>query len=183
MVETGQSARLEGFNALESYGPVHRFGPGPTELAAIAQQSTEHAKGSVWNCQVQPGSGGYGRIRVACLDLAKSLIERGLAHAFSMDGPAAAPLLSAQRAAIESRLGMWQQGAPQAIVTSVHSLDERPNQAETYNRVVNTRSGESTKVVHDRTIAACRWVCHQGSCLLYVPFSQRYASQAAWCLR
>ena len=183
VVETGQSARLEGFNTLESYGPVHRFGPGPTALASMADAATEHAKGTVWNCTVQEGSGGYGRIRVSCPDLAESLIGRGLAHAFSMKGPAPKALQTAQQAAIQSRVGMWAQGAPNAIVTSVHSLDERPGQSETYNRMVDTVSGESAKVVHNETIATCRWVCHQGSCLLYVPFSQRYGDKAAWCLR
>ena len=183
VVATGQSARLEGFNALESYGAVHRFGPGPTALANVADAATEHAKNGLWNCEVQEGSGGYGRIRVACPDLAKSLIERGLAHAFSMNGPAPDALLLAQRGAIESRVGMWEQGAPKGIVTSVHSLDERADQSNTYNRIVDTASGESAKVTHSETFAACRWVCHEGSCLLYVPYAQRYGDQTAWCLR
>lgn len=180
---TGSSARLDGYNTLESYGAVHRFGPGEGALLKIAQAATEMAKSQVWKCSTQPGSGGYGRIRVSCPDLTHALLEAGLAHVFSVGSAAPADLLASQQKAINGQKGMWKGGAPKGIVTSVHSLDEKPDQTETYNRVVDPTTGQGTKRPHTETHKACAWVCQEGSCLLYVPYTQRYGEGRAACLK
>jgi len=183
VVETGASARLDGYNTLENYGPIHRFGPGVTELFQTSERSTAVATSQEWRCSTQPGGGGYGRSRVACPDLASHLVREGLAHVFTVGKNADLELLGLQAQAIKAQLGMWAQGAPNGIVTSVHSVDEKPGQMSTYNRVVSTVSGLSEKRVHSEVIPPCRWVCHDGSCLLYVPYSQRYGDKKAACLQ
>ena len=183
VAETGASARLDGYNTLESYGAVHRFGPGEDALFEIANAATTMAKSKTWQCTTQPGSGGYGRIRVSCPGLREALLAGGLAHVFTVGDSAPKALLEIQRKAIQSENGMWKGGAPSGIVTSVHSLDEKPNQTETYNRVVDPTTGQGTKRPHTETHKACAWVCQEGSCLLYVPYTQRYGEGRAACLK
>ena len=179
---TRLKARLHGYNTLESYGAVHRFGPGETVLRGVADQATEWAKSRVWACSSMDGSGGYGRTRVDCPELRRSLLERGLAHAFVVNQEADIADLDAQQRGVRNKAGMWSMGAPAFIVTSVHSVDEKPGQTETYNRVLDTATGTTTKRKHSNTYAACEWVCESGACLLYVPYAQRYGSKRAACL-
>jgi len=177
-------ARLVGYNTLESYGAVHRWGDwSAAELAGIAKQAGVRASSEVWACTTQPGGGGYGRAAVDCPELRKALLREGLAHVFAIDSAPDESDLMLQKAAIEGLVGMWQKGAPSGIVTSIHSLDERPNQQSTYDRVCSTSTGMAPKVSHAETYAACSEVCHQGSCLLYVPYKQRYGDKKADCLR
>lgn len=183
VVDTGASARLGGYNTLENYGAVHRFGPGVTELLRTSERATKVATSQTWTCTTQEGGGGYGRIRVSCPDLAAQIVRQGLAHVFAVGSDADKDLLSLQAQAIEDRVGMWAHGAPVGIVTSVHSVNEKPGQVATYNRVVSTTSGLSEKRVHSEVVPPCRWVCHDGSCLLYVPYSQRYGDDKAACLQ
>jgi len=183
VVGNGTKARLDGFNTLESYGPVHRFGPGEDALFEIAKLAGKTAMETVWTCTTQEGSGGYGRSRVACPELRKTLLQAGLAHVFSVGGPADDAGLADQMIAVKAGLGMWKGGAPEGLVTSVHSVDEKPDQASTYNRVLNLKTGEAAKHSHSQIHAACSWVCQQGSCLLYVPYTQRYGSNKAECLK
>ena len=183
VIETGASARLDGYNTLESYGAVHRFGPGEDALLEIANAATEMAKSKTWQCTTEPGSGGYGRIRVTCPDLRQALLAGGLAHVFAVGDSVPETLLEAQSKAIQAQNGMWKGGAPSGIVTSVHSVDEKPNQTETYNRVVDPTTGQGTKRPHAETHKACTWVCQEGSCLLYVPYPQRYGEGRAECLK
>lgn len=183
VVDSDASARLDGYNTLENYGAVHRFGPGVTALMDTSRRATHVASGTTWACSTLPGGGGYGRIRVSCPDLASNLVRNGLAHVFTVGDDADQGLLQLQAKAIEERLGMWVHGAPEGIVTSVHSVDERVGQKTTYNRVVSTATGRSNKQIHSEIVPACRWVCHDGSCLLYVPYSKRYGSERAWCLK
>jgi micrococcal nuclease len=182
VVSTGQSARLVGYNTLESYGPVHKFGPGPSSLFEVARTATLMAKESVWECSSQEGSGGYGRSVVDCPGLRTALLRAGLAHAFSVSGPAPKADLEAQSQGIAAKVGMWAQGAPSSIVTSAHSIDEKPGQTETYNRVLDVATGHAPKQAHSNTYAACTWACVSDSCLLYVPYSQRYGTGRADCI-
>jgi micrococcal nuclease len=179
---TRLKARLDGYNTLESYGPVHRFGPGEKALFGISKRATDLARSQIWRCELQEGSGGYGRKRVDCPELRKAMLEQGLAHVFAVGDSADNADLSAQRVGIEARAGMWVDGAPKGIVTSVHSLDEKPGQTETYNRVMNLETGAAPKVMHKNTYAPCEWVCVADACLLYVPYAQRYGPTKAACL-
>jgi endonuclease YncB( thermonuclease family) len=175
-------ARLHGYNTLESYGAVHRFGPGEHALFAISKAATELARSQVWRCELQEGSGGYGRKRVDCPDLRKAMLEQGLAHVFTVGDVANEDDLKAQKVGVESRAGMWVKGAPRGIVTSVHSLDEKPDLKETYNRVMSLETGEAPKLMHKNTYAPCEWVCVEDACLLYVPYAMRYGPNKASCL-
>jgi len=176
--------RLVGFNTLESYGPVHRWGDWTAEeLAGIAKAAGERARGTQWVCSKLEGSGGYGRSRVDCPALRQALLQEGLAHLFVMDDEASAEDLAMQAKAIQDGAGMWAKGAPQGIVTSLHSLDERPDQEETYDRVVSTETGKSEKFNHADNYESCQEVCRSGSCLTYVPYQMRYGENRAACLR
>jgi endonuclease YncB( thermonuclease family) len=177
-------ARLAGYNTLESYGPVHRWGDWTTrELMGLAKAAGTRAASEAWTCTTLEGGGGYGRISVDCPDLRRALLEEGLAHAFSVDGPAAPADVAAQGKGIAAKAGMWAKGVPEGIVTSVHSLDEKDGATSTYDRVCSTKTGAAPKVEHAKIHAACAEVCHQGSCLVYVPYKQRYGDARAECLR
>jgi len=177
-------ARLVGYNTLESYGPVHRWGEWtPTELMALAKAAGTRAAEEAWTCTTEEGGGGYGRVAVDCPDLRRALLAEGLAHAFAVDGEADQADLVVQAEAIAARVGMWAKGAPEGIVTSAHSLDEREGATLTYDRVCSTQTGAAPKVPHSQVHGPCTEVCHQGSCLLYVPYAQRYGEGRAACLR
>ena len=177
-------ARLSGFNTLESYGPVHRWGDWTgAELYQLAKQAGVRARDSQWECQQLPGSCGYGRICVACPDLQTTLLREGLAHVFALKDPADPAMLEAQRAAQEDGSGMWEKGVPKELVTSLHSLDEKPDKNQTYNRLISTKTGKSTQLHHSDNYESCRWVCPTDSCMLYVPYKQRYGADRADCLQ
>ena len=142
---TGLKARLHGYNTLESYGAVHRFGPGEDALFALAEKATALARSKPWVCSIQAGSGGYGRSRVDCPDLRKALLEAGLAHVFVVSGTAPPPDLAAQSVGMEARVGMWSEGVPRGIITSIHSMDEKEGQASTYNRILDPMTGLASK--------------------------------------
>ncbi len=182
VTSTDVKARLDGFNTLESYGPVHKFGPGPAALFGIANAATELAKSQTWACSKQGDDGGYGRIGVDCPALRKAMLEQGLAHVFSVGGTASGPNLEAQAVAIAAKAGMWADGVPEGIVTSAHSLDEKEGATEHYNRVLRISDGSAPKQMHSEVYKPCTWVCASGSCLLYVPYSMRYGDNKAACL-
>jgi endonuclease YncB( thermonuclease family) len=175
----GRSARLVGVNALETYGPVHRFGRlSPAALLAIAKGSAALAASEPWTCAAGR-SDGYGRLLVSCPGAASLLVRRGQAMVFAVDGPADPALLALQREAQAEGVGLWAGGVPREIVTSVHSAGERglgPRGA--YDRVVDTRTGVAAARPHARVYAVCEEVCagsgRDESCLVYVPFERRY---------
>lgn len=177
-------ARLVGYNTLESYGPVHRWGDwSAKELYGNALAAGIRAAGGTWTCETVPGGGGYGRVAVDCPDLRATLLREGLAHTFGVDGPADPGDQAIQAKAMAQGVGMWAKGTPDGIVTSVHSLDEREGAVETYDRVCSTSTGSAPKVSHALVHPACTEVCHDGSCLLYVPYKQRYGDRKADCLK
>lgn len=177
-------ARLAGYNTLESYGPVHRWGDWTAaELYLLAKAAGARARTEVWTCTTQAGGGGYGRQSVDCPDLRRALLQEGLAHTFSVEGEASAEDQVVQAQAIANEVGIWAKGVPAGIVTSVHSLDEREGAAQTYDRVCSTATGTASKTSHAQTYAACSEVCRSGSCLVYVPYSLRYGESRADCLR
>ena len=177
-----RGVRLSGFNTLESYGPVHRWGDWtPAELAEVAAQATAHAQSAHWNCVTEGETDNYDRVLVTCDDLTVSMLELGLGHLFAVGALPPVEHIAAQRAAQAASLGMWAKGLPPAIVTSLHSIAE--GRDFTYNRVVSTTDGSSSPVAHEETYEVCQEVCLRGSCLIYVPYEQRYGNDRPACLR
>ncbi len=181
-------ARLAGFNTLESYGPVHRWGEWePRELYAIAKDAGNRAGAEVWECQVLPGGGGYGRELVDCPGLRRAMLEEGYAHVFMAgEETQADPAdLAAQKQAQDRGRGIWAKGVPAGIVTSLHSLDEKKDQEKTYNRVADTATGEAGKRWHTDSYRSCQEVCEPdaASCMVYVPYRERYGDGRAICIQ
>ncbi|MCB9730248.1 MAG: hypothetical protein H6744_18310 [Deltaproteobacteria bacterium] len=178
--------RMAEYNSLESYGPAHFWGGfDADELYANAKEATAVARTGEWHCKKLPGSGGYGRLLVACRDLAERLLRDGLGHVFHVGkGEPDPALLAIQADAQERRVGMWSKGIPQRIVTAVHSRGEKQGEPDSngYNRVCDTRTGKSWVREHDTTFQACDAWCDGGSCMIYVPFAQRYGDEKAWCM-
>lgn len=161
----GTRARLAGFNTLETFGPVHRWGTWhPKELYIISKLATLNARQGVWRCESKTlEKDTYGRILWHCQDLAIDQIRRGLAHALSVSyEPSDPALIAAQQDAIQHRRGMWAHGVPEYIITSLHSAAEGGGRdGKTYNRLVSSRDGHSAKWRHDNTYGECEWICRQ----------------------
>lgn len=189
----GTKGRLAGFNTLESYGPVHQWGTWTAqELYVLAKMATLNARRGVWNCESDMKTDTYGRTLWYCEDLAVDQIRKGLAHAMTVTKePAKAPLLAAQKEAIEGKRGMWAHGVPAFVLTSLHSQDERPNDEKpSYNRLVSSTDGHSEKWEHRDTYEECQNVCQSDvpagtpqPCMVYTDFRRRYGAQKAACLK
>ena len=158
---SGTKARLAGFNTLESFGPVHSWGSWTTrELYVNAKAGTQNGRKGVWRCSWDKKVDGYGRGLFKCPELSVSQIRGGFAHAMTVTAkPSPELYLEAQRDAIKHRRGMWAGGVPKYILTSLHSLDERPNSTWTYNRLVSTHDGHSERWIHGETYDECTKVC------------------------
>lgn len=185
--EAGRAARVAGYNALESYGPVHRWGAWrPAELLAIAGEATHLARAGQWHCTRQDGEDRYRRLLVSCPDAARALVEAGLAMVFAVGEPPDEALVAAQRAAQERGSGMWRKGAPPLAPSSLHSADEPDLAGGAYDRIVDTRTGRAEPRRHDSLYRVCQEVCvgegRDRACMTYVPFARRYRDRPA-CLR
>ncbi len=176
----GRNTRLQGYNTLESFGPVHRWGGwSPAELYRIARASASLAAASARECRTDGKPDGYGRLLVSCPGAAEALVRAGHAKVFAVGAPADPALLAAQADAQRRGAGMWEKGVPAAIVTSVHSQGEPDlHGAGAYDRVADTRTGEARALPHARRYEVCEEVCHgegrDRSCMVYVPFERRY---------
>jgi endonuclease YncB( thermonuclease family) len=181
----GERARLMGYNTLESYGPVHKWGEwNEWALYKIAKDAKNYASRETWTCELAEQKDHYGRLLMRCPELTKMMLREGIGHLFEVDRDPPAELLAIQQEAIKNRKGMWAKGAPEGLVTSLHSADEsRQEGAPAYNRVANLKTGRANKHLHQNTYKSCQWVCLQGSCGLYVPFKQRYGDKRASCLK
>lgn len=180
----GTKARLSGYNTLESFGGVHRWGDwSPHELYVNAKMATLNARRGVWHCYSDLKRDGYGRILWYCPDLALDDIRKGLAHAMSITkAPSPPEMIEAQRLAQQEKRGMWAHGVPKYIVTSTHSADEG-YAGTTYNRLISTEDGHTEQWIHKDVYKECQEVCHPtGACMVYVPFDRRYGAQRAECL-
>jgi endonuclease YncB( thermonuclease family) len=184
----GRRARLAGVNALETFGPVHRWGGWrPSELLQLARGSAALAAAGRWRCERAGAEDRYGRLLVACPDAARRLVEAGHAHVLALDGPADPALLAAQRAAQAAGAGIWAKGTPPEIPTSLHSAGERGlGRRGAYDRVADTRTGRAAARPHRRVYGPCEEVCAgppgAEACMTYVPFERRYRGRPA-CLR
>jgi endonuclease YncB( thermonuclease family) len=190
-VESGprkdERVRLLGVNALESYGPVHRWGTWrPRDLEVIAKGAATVAAAAGGSC-TSGGKDGYGRTLAACPEAERALVESGAAMVFAVDAPPVPALLEAQRRAQAAGAGMWKGGVPPRIPTSVHSAGEPDlHGARPYDRIVDTRTGVTSVHVHDETRTDCQEVCvgegAERACMIYVQYEHRYRDRPA-CLR
>jgi endonuclease YncB( thermonuclease family) len=157
----GTKARLAGFNTLESFGPVHIWpGLSGRELYVNAKTATQFARRGIWRCTSDMDRDTYGRALFDCPELAVAHIRLGLAHAMTVTAQSSSALyLDAQHEAQAKRRGMWAKGTPRWVLTSLHSLDERPDYKTTYNRVVSSRDGHSEKWIHSDVYPECTTVC------------------------
>jgi micrococcal nuclease len=181
----GERVRLTGVNTLETYGPVHQWlDATPDYLLKIANEATEVARNGHWVCATEKAKDVYGRSLATCADLETKLLSEGLAHAYSNnEKKAKAKFLEAQMRAQKSRVGMWKDGIPEKIITSVHSAAEGENKTKTFNRLISTNDGSTTKWFHHEEWETCQMVCFDDSCMVYVPFKERYGSNRPECLR
>lgn len=182
----GASARLRGVNALEAYGPVHRFaGMSGDRLLALARTTSSLAAAREWRCTADGPRDAYRRLLVDCPDAAEALVRAGHAMVFAIDRPPEPALVEAQRAAQRERAGMWAGGAPPLVPTSLHSAAERDPSGGGYDRIADTRTGETAVRRHGRTYAVCEEVCvgegAERACMTYVPYERRYRDRPA-CL-
>lgn len=180
----GTKARLAGYNTLETFGPVHRWGNwDPHEMYVLSKMATLNARRGIWHCYSDLKRDGYGRILWDCPDLAEDQIRKGLAHAMTVTkDPAPARYIAAQKLAMAERRGMWAHGTVPFVLTSLHSNDEG-YEGVTYNRLVSTEDGHSEKWIHKDIYGECQEICHPtGACHIYVPFQRRYGAARAACL-
>jgi hypothetical protein len=175
-------------NALESFGPVHRWGGLPaTFYLSIAKQSAAVAAAASVRCDSEGRPDGYGRLLVVCPEVAEALVRAGHAMVFAVDGPADRRLVTLQQEAQRLGVGMWAGGAPPLLPTSLHSADEPDLGARgAYDRVADTRTGVTEVRPHRRVYRTCEEVCvgegADRACMTYVPFARRYRDRPA-CLR
>jgi micrococcal nuclease len=181
-------ARVSGYNTLETYGAVHRWGGwDPAALEALANRATVVASSRTRTCHSLGKPDSYGRTLVDCPDAAADLLGQGLAMVFAVAPETPdAKLLAVQAAAQRARRGIWADGVPELILTSVHSADEPtarpgPHGPRAYNRVVDPKTGMTEMREHDRVLATCENVCEVSgktkTCLVYVPFEHRYKNK------
>jgi endonuclease YncB( thermonuclease family) len=185
----GKGTRLAGYNTLEVFGPVHRWGDWTAaELYDIAKNSATLAASQVWECTTDGKQDGYHRLLITCPALAEEMIRQGHALAYAVEGTKPEPkLLAAQKEAQAAKRGIWKKGVVKGVVTSVHSADEDGDEEGAgYNRVVDTRSGEALARSHKNTYKTCEEVCETTdgdvSCMIYVPFEHRYRNKPK-CLK
>ena len=175
-----EGARLAEFNTLESYQAVQRWGDWSYEaLADVNATATALARSRAWACTSTSEGGGYGRTLIECPGLRDELITRGLAHLFTIRTPLDVDTIGLQRTAQESRRGIWANGVPDGIVTSVSSTADGHDR--TFDRVVNTQTGQADRTFHEVAYTTCHEVCHSGSCMRYLPFDRRFGPNAVRC--
>ncbi|MCA9546547.1 MAG: nuclease [Myxococcales bacterium] len=181
----GKGTRLIGYNTLESYGPVHRWGGFTAkDLYFIAKKAGKAAASKTWKCTADENNlDFYGRLLVHCPDLIEFMVGEGWAHLFAFDSEPDPKHLAAQQAAIKANKGIWAKGKPKFILTSLHSVDENPKEGGAYNRYADPMTGKSDKVKHSEKYSECQEVCFKGSCMIYVPFQRRYGKNRADCIK
>lgn len=180
----GVGTRLMGYNALESFGPVHTWGEFTgEELYELAKNAKYAAKSQTWKCTADPDKRDhYNRLLVSCPDLSVHMVAEGVALGMAVDEAPDPKVVEAQKAAIAAKKGIWAKGVPERVITSLHSAAEEPGK-DPYNRLADPLTGMSEKVFHKETYTECQQVCMNGSCMLYVPFNRRYGRERAECLK
>jgi endonuclease YncB( thermonuclease family) len=175
-----RTARLQGVNALESFGPVHRIGTADGRaLLAVAKRSAAVAAAASVRCELVGHEDVYRRLLVSCPEVAEALVRSGHGMVFAVDEQPDPRLVQLQHDAQAAHLGMWVGGAPPRVPTSLHSADEPdlgPKGA--YDRIADTRTGQTEVQPHTRVYRPCEELClGQGpdrACMTYVPFARRF---------
>lgn len=180
----GKDTRLIGFNTLESYGPVHRWGDWTGDgLWRLSKRAGRFAAKREWDCTTSGKRDAYDRLLVDCTDLRRHLLRRGLAHVYAYDDPADPVDLELQKKARMDEVGMWAKGRPETILTSVHSAGSG---SSGNMRIVHARTGETEMVGHRAELKICDELCHgdkwTGSCMLFVPYKLRYIDKKPGCI-
>ena len=186
----GRGTRLQRYNTLEAFGPVHSWGTWtPRELYDIAKATTTVAASQEWTCTTDGKLDGYKRLLIDCPEAAKLLVREGHALVYAVEGlKPDAELLVLQKEAQKKKAGIWAKGIVNGVITSLHSLGEdgEDPDGESYNRVVDTRTGEALVRKHKDAYGTCQTVCEKTdgdqSCMVYVPFKRRYGGKPD-CLR
>ena len=141
----GRGVRLAGYNTLESYGPVHRWGSWTAaELYAIARTSKDRASERIWQCTTDGSGGGYGRVLVDCPGVAEHLVlanlsgvdshgvwhVRGYVEMIQNDQcvPAAKPRILSQTANSLRVTGSWGFGHTAAAFTMERAIAKAADQ-------------------------------------------------------
>jgi len=184
----GEKARITGYNTLESYGPVHFWGAyHGWKLYDLAKDGMKLARSQAWECRTLGPKDGYGRILVECGGLTKEILAKGYAHVMVIGKDANPEHVKIQLKAQNQRKGIWQWGIPARIVTSIHSTDENKDNPKykgiAYNRVCDTRTGQSWTVKHTTAFKPCDAWCNGGSCMVYVPFDVRFGDKRPICAK
>jgi micrococcal nuclease len=178
----GRGTRLSGYNALESYGPVHRWGQWTAaELYAIASSSAEVAAKQIWDCKTGEADG-YGRLLIDCPGLTREMVRQGHGMVYAVGAEADPELLKIQQEAQKAGAGMWAKGVPTELITSLHSADDERARGKdkVYDRVLDTRTGSAVARPHERSYRMCQEVCvggAEGSCMVFVPYQNRYRNR------
>ncbi|MBS1149932.1 MAG: nuclease (SNase domain protein) [Myxococcaceae bacterium] len=186
----GSGTRLQRYNTLEAFGPVHQWGGWtPRELFEIAKASSTVAASQKWACTTDGKLDGYRRLLIDCPEAAKELVRQGHGLVYAVEGNKPDPeLLAIQKEAQGKKAGIWAKGVVKGVITSLHSLGEdgEDKDGEAYNRVVDTRTGEALVRKHQDVYDTCQTVCEKTgddqSCMIYVPFKRRYGGKPD-CLR
>ena len=181
----GKETRLIGYNTLESYGPVHRWGDWTgRELWGLSKKAGRVAASKEWKCFANGKRDAYDRLLVDCPNLRRTLVRRGLAHLFAYDDPADPKELELQTEARIERAGMWEKGLPEEIITSVHSAGSGSSGRM---RIVHVRTGETEMAGHRQELKVCSELCYgdkwTGSCMLFVPYKLRYIAKKPRCIQ
>lgn len=180
----GHGTRLVGYNTLEAFGPVHRWGGwSREELFDIAKQGADFCASKEWECTTDGSPDSYGRVLVDCPKLAIEIVRAGQGLAYGVEGRPPRAVLDAMHQAQRAKRGLWKKGVPHGLITSLHSMGE--NSDGKYktgaNRLLDTATGETVLRKHTDTYQTCQEVCLEtqgdSSCMVYVPFDQRYKNQ------
>ncbi len=184
----GMGTRLRGYNTLESYGPVHRWGSWTREeLYTLTKGDAAICASKAWECTTAGEPDAYKRVLVDCPKLALEMARRGRGLAYAVEGQPDLLVLDAMHQAQRAKRGIWEKGVPAGLITSLHSFAENKGSQYTTssNRVLDTRTGQAPLHKHTDTYETCQEVCVATggpfSCMVYVPFEQRYKNRPA-CL-
>lgn len=180
----GQGSRLVGYNTLESYGPVHRWGLWQREELYEMTKGDAHVCASQeWECTTGGEPDAYQRVLVNCPKLALEMVKKGRGLAYAVRGKPDPVVLDAMHQAQRARRGIWERGVPRGLITALHSFAENtdPKYKTSSNRVLDTRTGEAFLRKHTDNYELCEEICltTEGdfSCMVYVPYERRYKNQ------
>jgi micrococcal nuclease len=199
---SGQGTRLVGYNTLESFGPVHRWGSWTREeLYTLTKGDAKVCAAKEWECTSDGSPDAYQRILVNCPTLALEMVRLGRGLAYAVRGKPERIVLDAMHQAQRAKKGFWAKGVPSGIITALHSFEEseerrKVNPSEfqgdpedapevkyttSSNRILDTYTGEAWLQKHTDKYDECQEVCipikGSFSCMVNVSFERRYKDQ------